>query len=188
MTQKSIVRSIVVITLAMVAAATWRDARESAHPPVSPTLARALVAGEGGRPSVEATTRDDLQRTVSTMEARLQKNSSDGDAAVQLAGALIRLQRVDSDANAVIKAEQHLRVLLSRLPNHYDAQRMLGNVLLSQHRFRDAIREAQRAREIEPRDAWNDGVLGDAHLELGEYDDAFAAFDRMSQLRPGPTA
>jgi tetratricopeptide (TPR) repeat protein len=63
---------------------------------------------------------------------------------------------------------------------------MLGTVLLSQHRFRDAIREAERAREIEPRDAWNYGVIGDAHLELGEYEGAFAAFDRMSQLRPGP--
>jgi tetratricopeptide (TPR) repeat protein len=61
-------------------------------------------------------------------------------------------------------------------------------VLLSQHRFRDAIREAERARAIDPRDAWNYGVIGDAHLELGEYDEAFAAFDRMGQLRPGPAA
>jgi tetratricopeptide (TPR) repeat protein len=78
--------------------------------------------------------------------------------------------------------------LLSRVPDHYESQRMLGTVLLSQHRFRDAIREARRARDLEPRDAWNYGVLGDAHLELGEYDDAFAAFDRMGRLRPGPDA
>ena len=31
----------------------------------------------------------------------------------------------------------------------------------------------------------NYGVLGDAHLELGDYDEAFDAFDRMMQLRPG---
>ncbi len=34
-----------------------------------------------------------------------------------------------------------------------------------------------------PDDEWNDGVIGDAHLELGEYDEAFAAFDRMMARR-----
>jgi tetratricopeptide (TPR) repeat protein len=55
---------------------------------------------------------------------------------------------------------------------------------LSEHRFREAIREAARAREQRPADDWNYGVLGDGHLELGEYDQAFAAFQRMMDLRP----
>ena len=176
MTQKYIVPSIIAITVVMVAFANWRDARDSAPPALSAPA------------RIEATTRSDLQRTVAIMESRLQKNPKDGDAAVQLAGALVRVQRVNNDATAVINAEQHLRALLSLVPDHYEAQRMLGTVLLSQHRFRDAIREAQRARKMDDRDAWNYGVLGDAHLELGEYDDAFASFDRMSQLRPGPRA
>ena len=182
MTGKYIVPSIVAITVAMVLLANWRDARESASRRSLP------VSDMRAKPDVEATTRDDLQRTVATMEARLARRPTDGDAAVQLASALVRVQRVNNDAGAVIKAERHLRALLSRVPDHYEARRMLGTVLLSQHRFRDAIREAHHARDIEPRDAWNYGVLGDAHLELGEYDDAFAAFDRMSQLRPGPMA
>jgi tetratricopeptide (TPR) repeat protein len=65
---------------------------------------------------------------------------------------------------------------------------MLGAVLASQHRFRDAIAAAERARAIEPADAWNDGVIGDAHLELGEYDAAFAAFDAMMRKRPSAAA
>ena len=184
MTGKYIVPSIIAITLTMVMFANLRDARERAH--LSPSSARGVLASEVGL--VEATKRDDLNRTVEAMEARLARRPTDGDAAVRAASALVRLQRVNSDAGAVIKAEQHLRALLSRVPGHYESQRMLGTVLLSQHRFRDAIREAHHARDIEPRDAWNYGVLGDAHLELGEYDDAFAAFDRMSRLRPGPTA
>jgi tetratricopeptide (TPR) repeat protein len=44
------------------------------------------------------------------------------------------------------------------------------------------------ARDARPNDAWNYGVIGDAHLELGEYDEAFDAFDRMIQLRPSAAA
>jgi tetratricopeptide (TPR) repeat protein len=61
---------------------------------------------------------------------------------------------------------------------------MLGAVFLSQHRFREAILEAERARDQRPTDDWNYGVIGDGHLELGEYDQAFKAFQRMMDLRP----
>ena len=41
---------------------------------------------------------------------------------------------------------------------------------------------------VHPADAWNYGVVGDAHLELGEYDQAFDAFDRMARQRPDAAA
>jgi tetratricopeptide (TPR) repeat protein len=69
-------------------------------------------------------------------------------------------------------------------PLEYDARRMLAAVYLSQHRFRDAIKEAERTRDQRPTDDWNYGVIGDGHLELGEYDEAFAAFQKMVDLRP----
>jgi tetratricopeptide (TPR) repeat protein len=61
---------------------------------------------------------------------------------------------------------------------------MLGAVYLSQHRFREAIREAERASAERPTDDWNYGVMGDGHLELGEYEQAFSAFQKMMDLRP----
>ena len=63
---------------------------------------------------------------------------------------------------------------------------MLAAVLLSQHRFGDAIAEANKAMAADPRDAWNYGAAGDGYLELGDYPRAFEAFDRMGQLQPGP--
>ena len=41
---------------------------------------------------------------------------------------------------------------------------------------------------MHPNDAWNYGVLGDAHIELGEYDAAFDAFDTMARHRPDAAA
>jgi tetratricopeptide (TPR) repeat protein len=41
-----------------------------------------------------------------------------------------------------------------------------------------------RCRDQRPADPVSYGVIGDAHLELGDYDEAFDAFDRMVTLRP----
>lgn len=167
---------ILTVTGLMVGVSWWNDARQGPVAPVA--LASTLTS----------TTRADLAATVRALETRLEAHPRDGDAVIRLADALLRVQRVDSDPQAAVTAEHRLRALLAADPDHYEAQRMLGSVLLSQHRFRDAIREAERARAADPRDAWNYGVLGDAHLELGEYPEAFAAFDQMGALRPGPSA
>src|SRR6185503_14927351 len=71
---------------------------------------------------------------------------------------------------------------------HYDVLRLLATVYLSEHRFRDALETGQRARNMRPEDAWNYGVIGDASIELGDYDSAFAAFDTMMKLRPNAGA
>ena len=176
MRRKLLVPVVFAVTAVLVAAATWRDARRSAAP------IRASIL------SIDPTSREGLTATVRRMEQRLAADPGDGDAVVRLAQALIRVQRVDSDAQAVVRAERHVRAFLARTPDHYEALRVLGAVLLSQHRFRDAIRAAGHARALDPRDTFNDGVIGDASLELGDYDRAFEAFDRMGQRRPGPPA
>ncbi|MFM8532100.1 MAG: tetratricopeptide repeat protein [Acidimicrobiia bacterium] len=179
MTNRVLFPVAIIVAALRVVAATVRDARESA---AAPTPSRALPV------SVPGTSRVELTSTVTAMTQRLAKNPTDGKAVVSLSNALIRLQRVNNDGRAAIAAEEHLRAFLKAAPGHYDAQRMLGAVLLSQHRFGDAIAVANAAMAIGPRDAWNYGVVGDGYLELGDYDKAFAAFDRMGQLQPGPPA
>ena len=137
-----------------------------------------------GSPASPSTSRESLERTRAEMEAQLRANPHDAAAAVRLADALLRLARVTNNAGLAVNAERVLNAVLSADVNRYDARRMLATVLLSQHRFRDAIREGERCRQMQPRDAWPMGVLGDAHLELGEYDQAFDAFQQMVALRP----
>lgn len=169
---------IVAATLVVVAAI--KDARATAtdRKPAAP-LAR--IAGVG-------TSRASLARTVEEMTARLAAHPDDAEAAVRLADALVRVQRVNNDGRAAIAAEEHLRAFLARAPGYYAAERMLAAVLLSQHRFGEAIAQANKARALDPRDAWNYGAMGDGYLELGDYDRAFEAFDTMGRLTPGPPA
>jgi tetratricopeptide (TPR) repeat protein len=108
--------------------------------------------------------------------------------AVQRAEALLRDARVTGNAGLAYRAEEVLNAALSRDPGSYEVARSLGAVFLSQHRFRDAIAVAERNRRARPYDPVNYGVLGDAHVELGDYTDGFDAFDRMMTLRPSAAA
>ena len=60
----------------------------------------------------------------------------------------------------------------------------LGSLALIRHEFRKALAYGRRARRLLPGSARPYGVIGDALVELGRYDEAFAAFDRMVSLRP----
>jgi tetratricopeptide (TPR) repeat protein len=144
--------------------------------------------GDGSQQNATAaaavTSREGLQLTIQDMERRLREQPNDATAAVSLADALLRQARVTGTGGPALRAENALKRILHDDPRTYDARRMLGAVYLSQHRFREAVREAERASAERPTDDWNYGVMGDGHLELGEYEQAFAAFQRMMDLRP----
>jgi tetratricopeptide (TPR) repeat protein len=145
-----------------------------------PEAATTLAGAPGGT----STSRAALEDTVARMRARIARSPRDTAAAVLLADALIRQTRVAGNAGLAVEAERALQGALSAHPDHYQARRMLAAVYASEHRFRDALAEARRCLTIRTDDAWVYGVMGDAHLELGEYGQAFDAFDRMTDRRP----
>jgi tetratricopeptide (TPR) repeat protein len=171
-----LVSTLIALTIVMVAGTWWNTPRSAKSTPA------------GRLAPLPSTSRAELVDSVETLRRRIADRPDDGEAVVRLAQLLVRVQRVNAYPGAATEAEQHLRRFLSRQPDHYASQRELASVLLSQHRYRDAIAEAQKARTIDPRDALNYGVIGDSYLELGQYEEAFAAFDRMGAERPGPPA
>jgi tetratricopeptide (TPR) repeat protein len=134
------------------------------------------------------TTRAELAAAMKMAEERLASNPADGRAAATFAQSALRRARVESNGGYTRRAEQVLKAVLDREPGDYDALKMLGAVYMSQHRFHEAIDIATRAMRVHPADAWNYGVTGDAHLELGEYSAAFDAFDTMARHRPDAAA
>lgn len=137
-----------------------------------------------GAPGGTSTSRDSLDETVTRTRERVGRDPGDATSAVLLADALLRQTRVIGNAGLAIEAERALRGALKIHPDQYQAHRMLAAVLASQHRFREALAESDRCLRSRTDDAWVYGVIGDAHLELGEYPEAFAAFDRMMARRP----
>ena len=148
-----------------------------------------ITIGPGvGMPGAPPTSSEGLRQRITEMEDRLRLEPRDIGAAVLLADALLRQARATTDGRPANRAGEVLKAVLKETPAQYDALRMLGAIELSQHRFRDALESARRARDLRPEDAWNYGVMGDALIELGEYDKAFEAFDTMVAMRPSAAA
>ncbi len=167
--------AIIAAVAAMVGVANWRDVRRSRAASMRPTSL-------GTRGAV--TSRADLGRRIAELRAAVLARPEDVGAAVMLADALVRQTRVTGNTGLAIEAEAALERALLNDPANYDANRELGSLLLSQHRFREAVAVGDRNRDARPYDPINYGIIGDGHLELGEYDQAFAAFDTMMSLRP----
>jgi tetratricopeptide (TPR) repeat protein len=146
------------------------------------------IAPAIGMPGAPPTSAEGLRQRIVETESRLRDHPADSATAILLADALLRQARVTTDGRPANRAADVLGVVLKDDPAQYDALRLLGAVQLSRHRFRDALEVARRARDERPEDAWNYGVMGDALIELGDYDRAFAAFDQMVTMRPSADA
>ncbi len=135
-----------------------------------------------------ATSEAALERTITVMQTRLDGHPENAAAAVALAQALLRKSRVTGDGGLVRQADHVLEEVLAHDPSNYLVEQTRAVLLLSAHRFAQAVELGERCRTVRPLDAVNFGIIGDGHLELGHYEDAFAAFDRMMQLRPSAGA
>jgi tetratricopeptide (TPR) repeat protein len=109
----------------------------------------------------------------------------------QLAKRGLELQeraRRTSNPKLYPAAEDAFRKAIELDPRNATALRGLAALAGSRHRFADMLPLARRALALEPRSADVHGILGDALLELGRYEEAFAEFDRLATLKPSASA
>ena len=111
------------------------------------------------------------------------------DAQAAVARGLVALDqaRVRVDPSRYPVAEREFREALRIGGAEAAAYRGLAGLAAARHRFAESLRLAERARRVAPDVAAVYGLLGDANLELGRHDAAQRAFDRMVELKPGPT-
>ncbi len=74
--------------------------------------------------------------------------------------------------------------VISLDPNNFEAYTFKASIAMSLHQFAEAKQLAEKARAINPDNAYVCGVLVDANVELGKYQDAVAMCDKMLQLKP----
>ena len=101
-----------------------------------------------------------------------------------LASAYLQKARETNDFGFNSRAEAALGRSLELAPDDYDALKLRGKLLLTYHRFSDALELARKLQTIRPDDHDLYGMLTDAEVELGNYAEAIAAAQKMVDLRP----
>lgn len=128
-------------------------------------------------------TRTDNQITY--YQEQLQRSPENAKAYFGLGDALIRKARESGDASYFNRAEDALKKSLEIVPQNGGAMRHLAFVFYSRHEFEPAAVQARKALALNPRDGDAYGVLGDALLEVGRYDEAEAVYKQMMECKPG---
>ncbi len=122
--------------------------------------------------------------TITQMQERLRRNPEDATAYSQLGWAFLQRVRETNDATMYAQSEKAFDASLARDMNNVDALLGKGALAGSRHQFTAALSWADRALEQNPFKAQIFGVIGDALTELGRYDEAAAAVQKMVDIRP----
>ncbi|MFB9294996.1 tetratricopeptide repeat protein [Persicitalea jodogahamensis] len=131
---------------------------------------------------------DEWSRTiekVDELKAKISKDPNDVKARLQIATIYMAEARITGEHPyyypAVLKI---LDGVLSIDPRNFEATTFKASVKMSQHQFAEARDLAEQARQINPDNAYVYGVLVDANVELGDYEQAVAMSDKMQAMKP----
>ena len=124
-----------------------------------------------------------VDRTILRYQQMLQRNPGDARTYYRLGDAYIQKARESGDVTYFNLAEQALRKALEIAPQHSGAARHLAYVFYSRHAFEEAAVQAAKAVELDPTDSNAYGILGDAYQEVGKYEQAQQAYQRMIHIQ-----
>jgi tetratricopeptide (TPR) repeat protein len=183
---------LVVVCVAAGAAMFGGVLSESSGSPAQPaTAAAAPLAGR--IPSIPPAR--ETATTIRKLQAGLRAQPDDAASLPLLGLESEQRARETGDPGYYSKAEGVLRDALGLAPGSPLAASGLGSLALSRHRFGEALVLGRRAiafgtaaeapNAIQSRSY---GIVGDALVELGRYEEAFDSFDRMMSLEPGLAA
>jgi tetratricopeptide (TPR) repeat protein len=127
----------------------------------------------------------EVDKTILFYQHKLQRRPKDVRALHGLGDAFIQKARVSGDLKYFDLAEQALSRALEADPKNGEVLRHMAYASFSRHEFKQAVRQATRAIELNPADSHAYGVLGDSYLELGQYDKAASAYTKMIELDQG---
>ncbi len=121
---------------------------------------------------------------IQDLQTHLRSVPNDWQAFSQLGLAYLQKVREVGDPTYYQKAEGVLKQALDRQPDDYVAISAMGALQLARHQFADAQQWGERARQINPDRTYAYGVIADAQIERGQYDNAVTTLQTMVDLRP----
>jgi tetratricopeptide (TPR) repeat protein len=123
-------------------------------------------------------------KSVAEAQKVARENRAKDDSWIILGRAWVRRARESADPGFYLNADACAEVVLERSPDHKLALDLRGLVLLNGHEFEEARALAVQVTGRHPEDPMAWGTLSDAYLEMGRYDEATDAAQKMVDLKP----
>ena len=116
---------------------------------------------------------------------QIEKNPDSPAAHTSLAMLYMKESRKTGDFSLNAKAESAVSRALEISPGDATARKLRASLHLANHRFTQAVEAATALRDEFPGDPFIHGVLADAYIEIGQYEKAVEASQKMVDLKPG---
>lgn len=155
-------------------------------------LAAVVGGAETGKAGVDAAFLDSLVleeneaagAALKAAVARVKAGPGMAEAWVQLGDVLAQCQRTTLDMDWVEKAEKAYQEALRLRKDGLPAMAGLAWVHGARHQFDLSILWAEKVLAADPASAPALGIVGDAAVELGDYEKAFDSYQKMMDSKP----
>src|SRR5919112_1053113 len=121
---------------------------------------------------------------IGSLQEKIRDNPKDFDSHINLANAYLQKVRETGDPSLYTKTEDLLdqaQKLDGHSPELFATR---GTLALARHDFQAALEYGTRAQALDPESARYHGIVGDAQIELGMYDEAIQSYQEMVDRRP----
>ncbi len=127
------------------------------------------------------------ESTLLFLENKVKNDPEDFSANNKLAGLYLQKLRETGDVQYLDLTFRVARASLASVPEVRNAGGLAALALaeFAAHDFADARNHAVRLTELDPKKSYPQGILGDALVELGEYDKAEIAYKKITLLDGG---
>lgn len=152
-------------------------------------IALAVVAlrDGGGGPAPTSDAPSTAEQLISFYQRRIDGDPADYVGYTKLGESYVRLARETGDAALYERAETALRTALELRPGDAVARAQLATVLIATHQFAEALAIAEAVYAEDPSATQALATAGDAHMALGNYDDARDAYETLAQAATAPS-
>ncbi len=126
-----------------------------------------------------------VQKQFADLVRSVRTNPDDIKSRIALASLYIQEARISGHQEYYeIAAMKYVNEVLEMDSLHFEALTLKGLLKMAHHDFSDGLALAEKARTINPDNAFVHGILVDGHVELGNYTAAVKEADNMMSIRP----
>ncbi|MBA2443535.1 MAG: tetratricopeptide repeat protein [Rubrobacter sp.] len=121
---------------------------------------------------------------IADLQQRLEEDPEDFRSHIDLANAYLQKARENGDPSLYPRAEELLERAGEIEPQDPELLATRGVLALARHEFAGALELGEEALASNPDSARYYGIVGDAQIELGRYEEAVGSYQEMVDHRP----